>query len=294
VPQLRLTWLTAGIIAAVLFGVGALVSAQLRRGRVGPAIREAGVVVGLFALWLTVGHLVGHHPRGGYSRGLDIWRAERWLHLDIEPVTQTPLLHSPALATSANYYYAYAHWASVDAVLAWLWWRHRGHYAVARNALVLFTGSCLLLHLISTAPPRLLAQTGVVDVGARLGQSVYGDAPGVADHLSAMPSIHVGWAVLFAIALWRTGSATARALGSVHVALTSYVVMATGNHFWLDGAVAAVLAAVAVAVATYAWQDRARDRSAVGVGVGPDPAGGGGQAPRPRRQYASTAGDAAP
>jgi len=248
-PQLHVTWLTAGIVAAVLIGLGALVSTQLRRGEVGQAIRECGIVLGLFGLWMFVGHLVGHHPAGGYARGAEIWRLEKSLHIADEASLQRPLLAHHALLSAANYYYAYAHWFSVDVVLAWLWLRHRTHYLQTRRALVLFTGSCLLLHLISTAPPRLLHQTGVVDAASALGQSVYADSPGISDHLSAMPSIHVGWALLFAMAAWRAGGPIARGLASAHAVLTAYVVVVTGNHFWLDGIVAAVLAATAVAVA---------------------------------------------
>jgi hypothetical protein len=250
VPQLHVTWLTAGIAAAILLGVGALVSAQIRRGRVGAAIREIGVVVGLFGLWMFVGHLVGHHPAGGYSRGREIWRLETSLHLADEAWLQRPLLGHRALMQAANYYYAYAHWLSVDVVLGWLWWRHKDTYVVTRSALVAFTGSCLLLHLVSCAPPRLLTQTGVVDTATALGQSVYNDSPGISDHLSAMPSIHVGWAVLFAVAAWHTGSRVGRVAASTHVVATSYVVVVTGNHFWLDGAVAAVLAFAAWYVAS--------------------------------------------
>jgi hypothetical protein len=254
--QLHVTPLTAGIGAAVLVGVGGLVSVQLRRGRVGAAIREVGIVLGLFGLWMLVGRLVGHHPSGAYSRGGDIWSLEQWLHLDNEATLQRPLLGHNDLLVAANYYYAYAHWLSVDVVLAWLWLRHSATYLVARTALVLFTGGCLLLHLVSTAPPRLLSQTGLVDTAASLGQSVYGDSPGVSDHLSAMPSVHVGWAVLFAVVAWTTRSTVARALTSVHLVLTAYVVVVTGNHFWLDGIVAALLVAVAVPVA--AWLTRTR------------------------------------
>jgi hypothetical protein len=265
VPQLHVTWLTAGVVAAIAAGVGALVSVQLRRRRLGAAIREVGVVVGLFALWMFVGHLVGHHPAGGYSRGRDLWQLERTLHLDDEATLQRPLLSSTAAMHAVNYYYAYAHWLSVDVVLTWLWWRHRDRYVVTRSALVLFTGGCLLLHLISTAPPRLLTQTHVVDTAALLGQSVYNDSPGISDHLSAMPSIHVGWAVLFAVALWRTASVPARVAGVAHAVATSYVVVVTGNHFWVDGIAAAMLVAIAwyaaarasrmTAVAAGAWKD---------------------------------------
>jgi hypothetical protein len=269
---------TAGAIAAALVGVGALLSAQLRQRRLGAAVREIGIVLGLFGLWMFVGHLVGHHPAGGYARGSDIWSAERTLHIADEATLQRPLLGHRWLLDAVNYYYAYAHWLSVDVVLAWLWLRHRDRYLVTRAALVVFTGGCLCLHLISTAPPRLLAQTHLVDTAAQLGQSVYGDTPGLSDHLSAMPSIHVGWAVLFAIAAWSTRSWMARILATMHALLTSYVVVVTGNHFWLDGVAAAAMVAVAwplvIRVMSHRpWQTAVRERRAsVGVGVSADPA----------------------
>ncbi|MBV9291045.1 MAG: phosphatase PAP2 family protein [Frankiales bacterium] len=262
-PQLHVTWLTAGVVAAVCLGVGGLVATELRARRAGATLREVGVVLGLFALWMLVGQLVGHHPAGGYARGDDIWRLERSLQLDAEPAMQTPLLGHRYLLEAANYYYAYAHWLSVDVALAWLWWRHRSGYAVTRNALVLFTGACLLLHLISTAPPRLLPQTHVVDTGARLGQSVYADTPGISDHLSAMPSVHVGWAVLFAIAAWQSGSRAGRLVATLHALLTAYVVVVTGNHFWLDGIVAAVIVVGAWVLARRLSGERVHDRLAL-------------------------------
>ena len=277
-PELHLTWVTAGVVAAVLVGVGSLLSVQLRRGHVGAAIREIGIVLGLFGLWMFVGHLVGHHPAGGYRRGAVIWNAERTLHIANEATLQHPLLGHRWLVEAVNYYYAYAHWVSVDIVLAYLWLRHRDRYMLTRATLVVFTGTCLCLHLVSTAPPRLLAQTHLVDTGTLLGQSVYGDTPGLSDHPSAMPSIHVGWAVLFAIGVWGTRSTVARVLVMLHVLLTSYVVVVTGNHFWLDGIVAAAIVAVAWPVVSrarrIAWQTALRERpAAVGMGVGADPAG---------------------
>lgn len=264
-PQLHVTWLTAGITAAVFFGLGALVSSQLRRGQVGAAIRECGIVLGLFGLWMLAGQLVGQHPSGAYARGDDIWRLEQALHLDSEATLQQPLLPHHWMLTIANYYYAYAHWVSVDVVLAWLWLRHRTHYAPARRALVVFTGCCLLLHFVATAPPRLLADTGVTDTAALLGQSVYADSPGISDHLSAMPSIHVGWAVLFVIAVWRTGAPWARWLAVAHAVVTSYVVVVTGNHFWLDGIVAA-----AIAVASFGLRRRSQEAHATALSLRPD------------------------
>ena len=262
VPQLHLTWVTAGVIAAVLIGAGTLVAARLRRGEAGAAVRELGVVIGLFALWHFVGSLTGHHPAGAYARGAAIWHAEQTLHIADEGSLQRPLLDHHAVLAAANYYYAYAHWFSVDVVLVWLWLRHRAEYAVVRAGLVLFTGACLFLHMVSTAPPRLLPQTHLVDTAAALGQSVYLDSPGLSDHLSAMPSIHAGWAVLFAVAAWRTRSRLARVLTSAHVVLTSYVIVVTGNHFWLDAAAGAAVVAIAWPVAFAASRFRLASRAA--------------------------------
>jgi len=270
-PQLHVTWATAGAIAAVLIGVGSLLSVQLRRRQVGVAVREIGIVLGLFGLWMFVGHLVGHHPAGGYQRGEEIWRAEQSLHIADEAAVQRPLLGHRWLVEAANYYYAYAHWLSVDVVLAWLWLRHRARYVHARATLVVFTGVCLCLHLISSAPPRLLAQTHLVDTATLLGQSVYGDTPGLSDHLSAMPSIHVGWAVLFAIAAWGTRSWTARILLSLHALLTAYVVVVTGNHFWLDGIVAAAIVAPAWVAVGVLRSHRFRQEASSATRLPPEP-----------------------
>ena len=55
---------------------------------------------------------------------------------------------------------------------------------------------CLLIQLVPVAPPRLLP--GYVDTAAKYGESVYGLGFG-ADQLSAMPSVHVAWAVLVGV-----------------------------------------------------------------------------------------------
>src|SRR4051794_41751868 len=117
-----------------------------------------GIVLGLFGLWMFVGHLVGHHPAGGYSRGAAIWDAERTLHIANEATLQRPLLGHRWLLDAVNYYYAYAHWLSVDVVLAWLWLRHRDRYVVTRAVLVVFTGGWPCGHLDSAAPPPRVVQ----------------------------------------------------------------------------------------------------------------------------------------
>jgi hypothetical protein len=130
-----------------------------------------------------------------------------------------------------------------------------------RNAVAASTAICLLISLVPVAPPRMLTSLGFVDLAARYGQSVYvalGSTAG-ADQLSAMPSVHVAWAVLVAWAVITRSTSRWRWLILLHPAITVFVVVATGNHFWADGIVAASV--VALVLAAQALVIRAAHRS---------------------------------
>jgi hypothetical protein len=93
---------------------------------------------------------------------------------------------------------------------------------------------------------------GFVDTGLAYHQSVYTSlGRGAADQLSAMPSVHVGWAVAIGLAVVLISSSRWRWLVLLHPIATVLVVVVTGNHFWLDGIVASVILVVAyLAVST--------------------------------------------
>src|SRR5258708_28108213 len=118
--------------------------------------------------------------------------------------------------------------------------------------------------MLPVAPPRLLPQLGFVDTAVTYGQSVFGpNGISIAPQLAAMPSVHVAWAVLIAAAVIMTSSSRWRWLILLHPLLTLLAVVATGNHWWLDGLVGAALLAPAVVIeraattAAARWRDRA-------------------------------------
>ena len=103
----------------------------------------------------------------------------------------------PSIIKFFNVYYATVHFPALIIFLIWCFFRHREHYPSVRNTVAILTAACLLIQLIPVAPPRMFANLGFVDTALRYGQSVYGAVgSGFADQLSAMPSVHVGWAVL--------------------------------------------------------------------------------------------------
>jgi len=249
--NLELSWQEAAAVAA---GVG-LVSAALRRaGRprlTSAAIfaRESALVLGLFALWQYAGSFSVLGPGGALGRSRWIWRFERSIHLPSETAIQRVFLPHPVLIEFFNLYYDTLHFTVLIACMIWLFARHREAYRRWRTTLVAFTGISLLIQLIPVAPPRMLASTGMVDTAVLYHQSVYSNATGFdPDQLSAMPSVHVGWAILVAVAVITTARSRWRWLAVLYPCLTTLAVIVTANHFWLDGIVAAVLLAAVLAV----------------------------------------------
>ena len=72
-------------------------------------------------------------------------------------------------------------------------------------------------------------------------------ADDLASQLLAMPSLHVGWAALVAWTVWQHASGPGRWIGVVHLVLMTLAVVASANHWWLDGIVAAAILAIIVA-----------------------------------------------
>jgi membrane-associated phospholipid phosphatase len=143
------------------------------------------------------------------------------------------ILPHPRLVELANLYYDIMHFGIIFVFLLWVFLRHRDRYTAIRTTLAITTLACLAIQLIPVAPPRLVG--GYVDTAAAYGQSVYqGDLAG---QLFAMPSVHVTWAVLVAWYACRITTSKWRFLGVAHAALTVFVVVATANHWWLDGIV---------------------------------------------------------
>jgi hypothetical protein len=88
---------------------------------------------------------------------------------------------------------------------------------------------------------------------------VYGaGGNGISNQLAAMPSHHVGWAILVGIAVVTISRSKWRWLVLVHTALTILAVTATANHWWLDGVVAGMVLAVAYSVVVALSWTRAR------------------------------------
>ncbi len=250
-PHFMLSWQDAAAIGAFLAAAGLM----MRRRRVAAPLVETAVLFGLYALWQFAGSFTVMSSAGGPARGQWLWHAERVLYLPSETAVQRVFLPYPALVQAFNLYYDILHFPLLILCLIWVYWRHRPDYPRIRTILVVFTATSLLVQLIPVAPPRLLGGTGMVDTAFRYGQSVYtwGNGALEADQYSAMPSVHVGWALVVAIAVITVSRSRWRRAALGYPAMTMLIVVVTANHFWLDGIVAGLLVWLAVG-AELAWR----------------------------------------
>ena len=238
-----LSWQHSWELAAVLTaaGTGLAVAGNAKARAVGAFARETAVIGFLYGLWQLAGRLSVTGTDGAMQRSRWIDRVEHDVGLPSEHSMQQLVLGHRLLVQGANLYYASMHMTVMLIFLVWLFVRHREQYRPVRQVMAWTTLGCLLVQLMPVAPPRMLP--GIVDTGMLYHQSVYSNGLPI-DQLSAMPSVHVAWAVLVGYYAWRVSPSRWRWLGPLHAVTTIFVVVVTGNHWWLDGAVAVAILVV--------------------------------------------------
>jgi hypothetical protein len=216
---------------------------------------EASLVAGLYAVWQLIGTYATTNVTGATKHGLWVWHFERRVHLPSELSLQHLALKAGWLIQLCNGFYAVVHVPALGVFLVWLYFRHRDRYPHYRNTLAVLTFVCFLIQLFPVAPPRLLPGIGFIDTGLLYHQSVYGAVgAGVSDQVSAMPSLHIAWACLIALAVIQVSPSPRRWLIVLHPVATMLVVVVTANHYWLDGIVAAALLGLSsLAVSAVEW-----------------------------------------
>ena len=236
---MSVSWQQAALVAGLVALAGLAARLVLRRARiVGDVLIECAILFALYAAWqLLLVHTVTS-TTGAVSHGRWLWRLERTLHLPSERTVQGDVLPHQWLVSFLNHYYLITHYAALLVCLAWAFVFHRSMYGWCRRMLVVATALLTVpFQSIPVAPPRLLPELGLVDTAhAKLSDAL---SAGLHDpgQLTAMPSVHVAWAVLVAVLVVCVSTSPWRWLAVAYPLLTTLAVVSTGNHFWADGIV---------------------------------------------------------
>jgi len=233
-----------------LHGTSQHVAAQERRRRNWLTRRlpwwgEALIAVCFYWLYDAVQALTQSDVDEARAHGLDIYHAERAMHIWDEPDLNAFATHHHLLATIAGYDYGLAHVFVTALVLGYLWWRHPRIEVPLRNAIVGMSLVALIVYWqYPVAPPRLTV-SGLTDTlvanDILWARHVH---EGLVNLYAAMPSLHVAWAIWCAVAIGIALRSPWRHLAWLYPVWTTFVVASTANHYFLDAVAGLALAVV--------------------------------------------------
>jgi PAP2 superfamily len=184
---------------------------------------------------------------------------ERSLGLFVEADVQRAVHGLPGGRFVTSWIYTIAYTAGFVGFFLWMWIRHRNRFAFVRTWFWVVHGVAVLgFWLFPLAPPRL-AGLGLADPTARtldLGGSLRWFEP-FRNVYAAMPSMHVGQPVLFALTItWLARPSPWRFAAWLWPAGMLVVVMATANHYWLDAVGGATAVLVGLGITTLVLRRR--------------------------------------
>jgi membrane-associated phospholipid phosphatase len=202
---------------------------------------ELVLVALAFLLYFVVRANVIDRPEVALNNARDVVDVERALGIFAEASWQRSILDSDLLVRLCNFVYFWLDFPLIAALGLWLYARRRPQYTFTRDA-ILFSGALALIAyiLFPVAPPRLLPEAGLIDTLQVFNNASYQaqSTEFFVNPYAAMPSLHVGWAVLVAtgMVLAFPRNRLVLILAVAHVLAQSSSTVFTGNHFFLDGA----------------------------------------------------------
>ncbi|HEY4684801.1 MAG TPA: phosphatase PAP2 family protein [Dehalococcoidia bacterium] len=201
------------------------------------------LIVGLgYLVYSQVRGLAADRVVDAFENGRRVVELEKSLGIFDELAVQAFFLPHDIAIGAFNIIYFYGLFPLLLPTAIWLFFRRPHVYTLARNAFLASGFIAVAFYLaLPTAPPRLLGM-GFIDTLGRSLTPSYSSIPGV-NPFAAVPSMHVGWNFLIAIALYL---ALAGGRGRSVVLLLPLAMftatVATGNHYFVDGLLGIVVA----------------------------------------------------
>jgi hypothetical protein len=215
---------------------------------------QFAVVAAAYTAWRYArGAVEGGDMDAAFAHARNLISVEEWLHTLIEGDVQNWALEAGWPGEVARWGYANLHFKGSCIALAVVYFGWRGSFGFLRNTVIAAMAiSWFGYWLYPTAPPRFIPEMGLDGSTSVTGNNPLLTDPGNAlfNPFAAVPSMHVGLSIIFA---WTIAMLVRpvwlRATLFAYPLLMTYVVVASGNHFWIDGLFGAFTAAAAAGVA---------------------------------------------
>src|SRR5687768_15096299 len=210
--------------------------------------REPFILLGAYFLYYMARHLADD-ARPAFENARYLMKVEQSFGIFQEISFQSALLSYETVVHTFNIIYFYGHWPAIVAIGAYLFVTKPQVYTITRNAFLISGAVALVFFILFPVAPPRLATFGIVDTLSWTVPVDYDNSPMVNPY-AALPSMHVGWALLISLGLLL--STQKRWLRLIAFSLTPAMWLATiitGNHFFIDGIFGTILAGTAFLVA---------------------------------------------
>jgi len=215
--------------------------------------RQIGLLVIVDLAYETVRGMA-HGQRGpAFANGQAIIDLERNTHTFFEPAVQEFFMQANWAIDFANQVYMNSQFAVVLGFFFFVYFFRNDAYYFIRNMFMVSMGLALIGYAFyPTAPPRFFSQYGFVDTINDYSSVNHDSALAKAfiNPYAAVPSMHCAFAAMLGFSGARLSRhRITRAFWIAWPFLVAWVVVVTGNHYWVDVALGWMVAATAALVA---------------------------------------------
>jgi membrane-associated phospholipid phosphatase len=214
------------------------------------ALRQVLLGAGAYTLYELVRAVADgagtYKPFGDATKIINL---ERTLHVFVEPTIQAWTTSQHWLMDIAGWTYLNAHYFVTLGAVLFIYLRRNDSFPFVRNAFMIAMAIALVGYAVyPTAPPRLMPEWGFTDTIRQLTgvTAEYNHATSaLLNFYAAVPSMHVCFAVLVGWPMSRlTHHRAVRVAWLLYPVLITFVVVATGNHYFTDVFLGACTAAL--------------------------------------------------
>ena len=216
-----------------VLAVGAWFAGRKRRSSF---LYEASLILGGYFAYFGVRAISEGSAGVALENARRLIELEQNLGLFIEPRIQNLLIGSDIIVSLVNWIYVWGHWPVIGGVAIWLFVRRPKAYRIYRNALLISGGIGLIFFVAFPAAPPRFTDLGLVDtVFSQSNVAQLLQPTDFTNEYAAFPSLHFGWSLLMATAIFREShqSQTRLIAWLLPVAMLISIV-ATANHFIID------------------------------------------------------------
>ncbi|MDQ4041431.1 MAG: phosphatase PAP2 family protein [Actinomycetota bacterium] len=224
-------------------------------------VRQVALFAAAYYAYRFVRGAVDGKAAEAFANGRELISLERTLNLFFEPAVQAWASGQAWLIDFASWMYVNSHFSITLGALVFIYLFHNSSFYFIRNMFMVAMGLALVGYVLyPTAPPRFFPEWGFTDSVSEF-TGIPQDSVAVNalfNPFAAVPSMHVAFALMLGWPLARLVKRRVfKVIWFLYPFLVTFVVVATGNHFWMDAFLGALVAGVSAYVAQ-AFLARAR------------------------------------